>query len=87
MTPGPANANSPSKPDERDRPSGEPAGQDLPDTESTVAPEDATVRDWIEADASRPDLPEETADGLDDTDEEVRRQGEDLPPDTPGRLR
>ena len=87
MTPGPANANSPSTPDERTRRQGDPAGQDFPNAEPVVAPEDATADDWIEAEASRPDLPEETADGLDDTEEEVRRQAEDLPPDTPGGLR
>ena len=37
------------------------------------------------AEAGRPDLPDETTDGLDDTDEEIRRQAEDLPLDTPGR--
>ncbi len=46
-----------------------------------------SLEDWIEAENSRPTLPDETADGLDDLDEEVRHQAEDLPPDTPGRLR
>ncbi|WP_131195196.1 hypothetical protein [Lichenihabitans psoromatis] len=49
-------------------------------------PEDATLDDWIEANNSRPTLPDETADGLDDMDEEIRHQAEDLPTDTPGRL-
>jgi hypothetical protein len=49
--------------------------------------EDASLQDWIEAENSRPTLPDETADGLDDMDEEVRRQAEDMPLDTPGRLR
>ena len=42
--------------------------------------------DLLEAENSRPDLPDETPDGLDDTDEEMRRQAEDLPLDTPGRI-
>ena len=33
----------------------------------------------------RPDLPDETADGLDSMDEEIRHQAEDRPRDTPGR--
>ena len=37
-----------------------------------------------EAEKSRPTLPDETVDGLDDMGEEVRRQSEDLPLDTPG---
>ena len=48
-------------------------------------PVESLAQDAVEAEASRPDLPDETADGLDDTDEEIRRQAEDLPLDTPGR--
>lgn len=40
--------------------------------------------DLAQAENSRPTLPDETVDGLDDMDEEVRRQSEDLPLDTPG---
>jgi hypothetical protein len=53
--------------------------------DSSIENEEATVQDWIEAENSRPTLPDETADGLDDLDEEVRHQAEDLPLDTPGR--
>ncbi len=49
-------------------------------------PSETPLQDWVEAENSRPTLPEETADGLDDMDEEVRRQAEDLPGDTSGRL-
>ena len=38
-----------------------------------------------QAENAVPDLPDETADGLDDTEEEIRRQAEDLPLDTSGR--
>ncbi len=78
MKPGPANANSPATPEDGARPRGTPAATS-PDVDTTTAPEDATVQDWIEAEHSRPTLPDETADGLDDTDEEIRRQAEDLP--------
>jgi hypothetical protein len=50
-----------------------------------AGPDDISVQDWIEAEKSRPTLPDETADGLDDMDEEVRHQAEDLPLDKPGR--
>ncbi len=53
-----------------------------PSTDESETP----LQDWIEAENSRPTLPEETADGLDEMDEEVRRQAEDLPGDTSGRL-
>lgn len=49
-------------------------------------PEDASLQDWIEADKSRPTLPGETPDGLDDTDEEVRHQAEDRPLEDMGDL-
>lgn len=88
MSPGPANANSPSHPDDAAPPRGDPASaSDFPNAEPKTAPEDASVEDWVEAESSRPTLPEETADGLDETDEEIRRQAEDMPLDTPGRLR
>ena len=47
-------------------------------------PEDDLDESLAQAENSRPTLPEETVDGLDDTEEEVRRQSEDLPLDTPG---
>lgn len=88
MTPGPANANSPTPPDDAAPTQGDPAfASDFPNAEPKTAPEDASVEDWVEAENGRPTLPEETADGLDDTDEEIRRQAEDMPLDTPGRLR
>ena len=46
---------------------------------------DTVAQDTLSAENGRPDLPGETADGLDEIDEEVRRQAEDLPLDTPGR--
>jgi hypothetical protein len=56
-------------------------GRDLPpddqDTADTEGADDATLQDWAVAEASRPDLPDETEDGLSDLDEEVRRQAED----------
>lgn len=88
MTPGPANANNPRTPDDAAPIQGDPAPDpDFPNAEPKTAPEDASVEDWANAESSRPTWPEETADGLDDMDEEVRRQAEDRPLDTPGRLR
>ena len=55
--------------------------------EEPIDPDEPTVQDWVEAEHSRPTLPDETADGLDDMDEEIRHQAEDQPLDTPGRLR
>ncbi len=51
----------------------------------TGDPADASIEDWAQADKARPTLPEETEDGLDDLEEEIRHQAEDLPLDTPGR--
>lgn len=88
MTSGPANANSPSRPDDAAPTQGDPASvPDFPNAEPETAAEDISVEDWVEAENGRPTLPEETADGLDDTDEAIRRQAEDMPLDTPGRLR
>jgi hypothetical protein len=47
-------------------------------------PTDDLDENLAEAENSRPTLPEETVDGLDDTEEEIRHQSEDLPLDTPG---
>ena len=52
----------------------------VPSTEDDETP----LEDWIEAENSRPTLPEETADGMDDMDEEIRHQAEDIPADDPG---
>ena len=49
-----------------------------------LEPDDVSLQDWVDAENSRPTLPDETADGLDDMDEEVRHQAEDRPLDTPG---
>ena len=49
-------------------------------------PTSLTLDALDEAEASRPTLPDETADGLDEMDEEIRRQAEDIPIDAPGRL-
>ncbi len=53
---------------------------------STEPDDEPSLQDWAEAENSRPTLPDETADGLNDLDEEVRHQAEDLPLDTPGRI-
>lgn len=68
------------------------AAADLPsdDLETDRDPdsgEDATLEDWAVADASRPDLDDETDDGLSDLEEEVRRQAEDPVSISPGRRR
>ncbi len=54
--------------------------------DGSIDADEPTVQDWVEAERSRPTLPDETADGLDDMDEEIRHQAEDQPLDTPGRL-
>ena len=54
--------------------------------DTSMDPESMTLEDWVESENSRPTLPDETSDGLDDMDEEVRRQAEDLPADTTRRL-
>jgi hypothetical protein len=60
---------------------------DLEGQDSSMDPESMTLEDWVEAEgSSRPTLPDENAEGLDEMEEEVRRQAEDLPADTPGRL-
>ena len=48
-------------------------------------PAGLTLDDLDEAEASRPTLPDETPDGLDEMDEEIRHQAEDIPIDAPGR--
>jgi len=50
---------------------------------SATSSEDASAQDWVVAEASRPDFPDETADGLSDLEEEVRHAAEDLPADEP----
>lgn len=64
----------------------EPKSPDLEGRDTSMDPESMTLEDIAEAESSRPDIPGETVDGLDEMDEEVRRQAEDLPADTPGRL-
>ncbi len=64
----------------------EPKSPDLEGGDTSMDPESMTLEDVAEAEQSRPDLPGETPDGLDDLDEEVRRQAEDLPADSLGRL-
>ena len=52
------------------------------DTQSVTEDDaDATARDWAVAESARPDMSDETADGLNDVEEEVRRMAEDLPVD------
>ena len=64
----------------------EPESPDLEGRDTSVDPESMTLGDWVGSDNSRPTIPGETSDGLDDMDEEIRRQAEDLPADTPGRM-
>ena len=63
----------------------EPRSPDLVGGDTSMDPESMTLEDLAEAENSRPDIPGETIDGLDDLDEEVRRQAEDLPTEIPGR--
>jgi hypothetical protein len=61
-------------------------GRDIDDLDEQAAPtsaEDATAQDWIVADAARPDFADETVDGLDEIEEEVRHAAEDLDADEP----
>lgn len=54
------------------------------DTQSGSADNvDATVQDWAVAEESRAAIEGETADGLDDLDEQLRRGAEELPVDEP----
>lgn len=64
----------------------EPKSPDLEGRDTSMDPDSMTLDDVAEAERARPDIPGETADGLDEMDEEVRRQAEDLPTDTPGRF-
>ena len=54
--------------------------------DTSMDPESMTLEDIAEAEGSRPTLPDETEDGLDAMDEEIRRQAEGPTDDTPGRL-
>jgi hypothetical protein len=67
----------PRKADPRSDASDEPSAEGEPSAEE----EETSLDDWIEAENSRPTLPDETADGLNDLDEEVRHQAEDFRPD------
>ena len=58
---------------------------DLQGGDTSMDPESMTLEDWVEAEGSRPTLPDEKSEGLDEMEEEIRRQAEDLPADTPGR--
>jgi hypothetical protein len=50
------------------------------------AVEGITGEDWVAAERARPDLPDETIDGLTELEEEVRRQAEDVPLGAPNPL-
>lgn len=65
-------------------------GRDVDDLDAQAAPanpEDATAQDWAIADAARPDFADETADGLNEIEEEVRHAAEDLTSDEPFEAR
>ena len=64
----------------------EPESPDLEGGDTSMDPETMSLGNVAEAENGRPTIPGETVDGLDDLDEEVRRQAEDLPADTSGRL-
>ena len=64
----------------------EPRSPDLEGGDTSMDPERMTLEDIAEAEASRPTLPGETEDGLDEMDEEIRRQAEGPTDDTPGRV-
>ena len=64
----------------------EPKSPDLQGQDTSMDPESMTLEDWVESENSRPTLPDETSDGLDDMDEEVRRQAEEPPSDVAERL-
>lgn len=58
------------------------------DAQSTASQsEDATIQDWAVADFARPDHDDETPDGLNAVEEEVRHVAEDLPADEPWEAR
>lgn len=61
-------------------------GPDRDGLDQSPDPEDLSLEDVLDAEDGRPDLPDETIDGLGDVDEEVRRQAEDLTTDRPRRL-
>jgi hypothetical protein len=63
----------------------EPGSPDLEGRNTSMDPEAMTLDDIAVAEHGRPDIPGETADGLDEMDEDVRRQAEDFPSDAPGR--
>ena len=50
-----------------------------PDDQTAAVEGMASSQDWANAERARPDMPGETADGLDDLAEEVRRRAEELP--------
>ena len=50
---------------------------------STSGGDDATVQDWAVAEGARPDMDDETVDGMNAIDDEVRHAAEDLPSDEP----
>jgi hypothetical protein len=53
--------------------------------DTSMDPETMTLEDWVEAEGSRPTLPDENADGLDDMEAEIQHQAEDRPTEPPGR--
>ncbi|WP_237479818.1 hypothetical protein [Lichenibacterium dinghuense] len=63
----------------------EPGSPDLEGGDTLMDPESMSLEDLAVAEDARPDILGETVDGLDEMDEEVRRQAEDLPSGTPGR--
>lgn len=61
-------------------------GRDVDELDAQAGPasaEDATVLDWVVADGARPDLEDETADGLSEVEEGVRHAAEDRAGDEP----
>jgi hypothetical protein len=65
-------------------------GRDVDDLDAQAgptSPEDASAQDWVVAEAARRDFADETADGLNDIEEEVRHAAEDLVVDEPWETR
>lgn len=58
---------------------------DVSEEDSADDPNRLSLEEIAEAEASRPDLPGETVDGLDEMEEEIRHQAEDVPSGPRGR--
>lgn len=65
---------------------GDPDASEREDDDTRAADEsERAIEDFITAEHARPDIPSETPDGLNELEEEVRRQAEDRALDEAGR--